>query len=143
MICFARYRNAFPLTLPKSEPQAFRCTRWIIYFKTVARHFNPPLPATQNAAITLTFADESSLNQLNLSAYFTMKSTYRKNIHPGLLVRIVMKEDQRSGDLTEGIVTQVLTNSPQHPHGIKVRLDTGEVGRVKEIIEEEEIDWPE
>ena len=72
-----------------------------------------------------------------------MKTTYRKNIRPGLLVRIVVKEDQSSGDLTEGIVTQILTNSPQHPHGIKVRLDTGEVGRVKEIIEEEEIDWPE
>lgn len=72
-----------------------------------------------------------------------MKGNYRKNIRPGLLVRIVLKEDQRSGDLTEGIVTQLLTNAPQHPHGIKVRLDTGEVGRVKEIIEEEEIDWPE
>ena len=72
-----------------------------------------------------------------------MKTTYRKNIRPGLLVRIVVKEDQSSGDLTEGIVTQILTNSPQHPHGIKVRLDTGEVGRVQEIIEEEEIDWPE
>lgn len=72
-----------------------------------------------------------------------MQGNYRKNIRPGLLVRIVLKEDQRSGDLTEGYVRDILTNAPQHPHGIKVRLDTGEVGRVKEIIEEEEIDWPE
>ncbi len=73
-----------------------------------------------------------------------MQGNYRKNIRPGIAVRIVMKEDQRSGDLTEGIVQDILTNAPQHPHGIKVRLDTGEVGRVKEILdEEEEIEWPE
>lgn len=72
-----------------------------------------------------------------------MQGNYRKNIRPGLLVRIVLKEDQSSGDLTEGYVRDILTNAPLHPHGIKVRLDTGEVGRVKEIIEEEEIDWPE
>lgn len=74
-----------------------------------------------------------------------MQGNYRKNIRPGLAVRIVLKEDQRSGDLTEGIVRDILTNAPQHPHGIKVRLDTGEVGRVKEILdeEEEEIEWPE
>ena len=69
-----------------------------------------------------------------------MKSTFRKNIRPGLPVKITTKEDQRSGDLTEGHVRDILTNSPQHPHGIKVRLDTGEVGRVKEIIDEGEID---
>ena len=69
-----------------------------------------------------------------------IEGTYRKNIRPGLAVKIVMKEDQRSGDLTEGYVQDILTNSPQHPHGIKVRLDTGEVGRVKEIIDEGEID---
>ena len=46
-----------------------------------------------------------------------------------------MKEDQRTGELTEGIVKNILTNSPKHPHGIKVRLETGEVGRVKEIVE--------
>ncbi len=75
---------------------------------------------------------------------FQMQGNYRKNIRPGLAVRIVLKEDQRSGDLTEGIVRDILTNAPQHPHGIKVRLDTGEVGRVKEILdEEEEIEWPE
>ncbi len=54
-----------------------------------------------------------------------------------MLVNIVLKEDQRSGDLTEGVVKNILTNSPTHPHGIKVRLETGEVGRVKEILEEE------
>ena len=53
-------------------------------------------------------------------------------------VRIVLKEDQRSGDLTEGTVQDILTKSGTHPHGIKVRLTTGEVGRVKEIINDEE-----
>ena len=53
----------------------------------------------------------------------------------GLHVAIVLKEDQRSMRLTEGIVKDVLTNSPNHPHGIKVRLETGEVGRVKKILD--------
>ena len=58
----------------------------------------------------------------------------RNNIKPGLSVAIVLKEDQRSNKLTEGIVKDILTNSPTHPHGIKVRLETGEVGRVKNIL---------
>ncbi|MDN5212574.1 YwbE family protein [Fulvivirgaceae bacterium BMA12] len=66
-----------------------------------------------------------------------MNGRNRKDIKPGLLVRIVQKQDQRSGDLTEGVVRTILTNSPTHPHGIKVRLETGEVGRVKEILEDE------
>jgi uncharacterized repeat protein (TIGR03833 family) len=57
----------------------------------------------------------------------------RKDIEPGLRVAIVLKKDQRSGNLTEGVVADILTNSPRHPHGIKVRLEDGEVGRVKEI----------
>jgi len=61
----------------------------------------------------------------------------RKDIAVGLEVEIVQKQDQRSGDLTEGIVKRILTKSPNHPHGIKVQLETGEVGRVKNIIEEE------
>ncbi len=71
--------------------------------------------------------------------YYTLKmdGTKRSNIKPGLRVNIVLKEDQRSGELTEGYVDKILTNSPAHPHGIKVRLETGEVGRVKEILEEE------
>jgi uncharacterized repeat protein (TIGR03833 family) len=60
--------------------------------------------------------------------------TKNNNIKPGLHVRIVLKEDQRSGTLTEGFVKNILTNSSYHPHGIKVRLESGEVGRVKEII---------
>ena len=59
----------------------------------------------------------------------------RENIKPGLLVAIVLKEDQRTNNLTEGVVKDILTKSPNHPHGIKVRLETGEVGRVKEILE--------
>ncbi len=66
-----------------------------------------------------------------------MDGRKRANITPGLHVNIVLKEDQRSGDLTEGYVEKILTNSPNHPHGIKVRLETGEVGRVKEILEED------
>jgi uncharacterized repeat protein (TIGR03833 family) len=58
----------------------------------------------------------------------------RKNIQSGKRVTIVLKEDQRSGNLTEGIVRDILTNSPTHPHGIKVRLMSGEVGRVKEVF---------
>jgi uncharacterized repeat protein (TIGR03833 family) len=64
-----------------------------------------------------------------------MNGTKRSNIKKGLLVNIVLKEDQRSGNLTEGIVKDILTNSLSHPHGIKVRLETGEVGRVKEILD--------
>jgi len=65
-----------------------------------------------------------------------MKGNFKKNIKPGQLVKVVQKQDQRSGELTEGVVATILTKSPQHPHGIKVRLNTGEVGRVKEILEE-------
>jgi len=61
----------------------------------------------------------------------------RKDIQIGLEVEIVQKQDQRSGDLTNGFVKKILTKSSFHPHGIKVMLETGEVGRVKEIIEEE------
>ncbi len=58
----------------------------------------------------------------------------RKNIMIGAEVEIVQKHHQRSGELTEGIVAKLLTKSPHHPHGIKVLLDTGEVGRVKHVI---------
>jgi uncharacterized repeat protein (TIGR03833 family) len=58
----------------------------------------------------------------------------RAQLSPGLRVRIVLKRDQPSGKLTEGIVKDILTSSPAHPHGIKVRLVDGQVGRVKEIV---------
>ncbi|OFX20183.1 MAG: hypothetical protein A2041_09280 [Bacteroidetes bacterium GWA2_31_9b] len=63
-----------------------------------------------------------------------MSGTNRSEIKPGIKVAIVLKKDQRSGKLTEGIVQDILTNSATHPHGIKVRLTSGEVGRVKEIL---------
>ena len=63
-----------------------------------------------------------------------MGGTRRTDIQPGLTVRIVMKQDQRTGKLTEGVVKDILTNTRTHPHGIKVRLENGAVGRVKEII---------
>lgn len=62
-----------------------------------------------------------------------MDGTQRESIKAGLKVSIVLKKDQKSGQLTEGIVKDILTNSSYHPHGIKVRLENGEVGRVKEI----------
>ncbi len=64
-----------------------------------------------------------------------MNGQNRDNIRPGLAVSIVQKHHQRSGELTEGVVADILTNSPIHPHGIKVRLETGEVGRVQIIHE--------
>ena len=67
---------------------------------------------------------------------FIMSEIKRADLKTGMQVIIVMKEDQRTGRLTEGIVKDILTKSPKHPHGIKVRLETGEVGRVKEIISE-------
>jgi uncharacterized repeat protein (TIGR03833 family) len=62
---------------------------------------------------------------------------HRRDIHPGLEVEIVQKQDQRTGKRTRGIVKDILTSSPHHPHGIKVRLRSGEVGRVKEIARPE------
>jgi len=58
----------------------------------------------------------------------------RSDIKPGMTVLIVLKQDQRTGKLTKGIVKDLLTKSPNHPHGIKVRLMDGQVGRVKEIV---------
>ncbi len=62
-----------------------------------------------------------------------MDGTKRSDIKQGLRVSVVLKKDQQTGKLTEGIVKDILTNSPAHPHGIKVRLESGEVGRVKKV----------
>jgi len=59
----------------------------------------------------------------------------RVHINIGSLVRIVLKKDQRTGKLTEGRVKEILTKSPTHPHGIKIRLEDGRVGRVKELLD--------
>ena len=63
-----------------------------------------------------------------------MDGRRRADVTPGIRVQVVQKQDQRSGALTEGIVGEILTKSPTHPHGIKVRLESGIVGRVKEIL---------
>lgn len=63
-----------------------------------------------------------------------MNGQIRSNIKPGMTVLIVLKQDQHTGRLTKGIVKDILTKSPNHPHGIKVRLMDGQVGRVKEIV---------
>lgn len=65
-----------------------------------------------------------------------MDGTIRANIKPGMVVNIILKKDQRTGTLTEGIVKDLLTSAPKHHRGIKVRLEDGQVGRVQEIIEE-------
>lgn len=63
-----------------------------------------------------------------------MSGEYRKDVHPGLTVDIVQKKDQSTGRKTRGIVKEILTNSMHHPRGIKVRLQDGRVGRIREII---------
>jgi len=65
-----------------------------------------------------------------------MSGQTRKDIRPGLKVEIVLKKDQRSGKRTVGIVKDILTSSAQHPHGIKVRLEDGQIGRVQAILED-------
>ena len=65
-----------------------------------------------------------------------MNGTKRIDIKPGSHVRIVLKQDQHNGKLTEGIVKDILTKSSTHPHGIKVRLQNGQIGRVKEILDD-------
>ena len=65
-----------------------------------------------------------------------MNGQERKNVRPGIRVAIVLKQDQRTGKQTIGIVKDLLTNSNFHPHGIKVRLTDGQVGRVQEILED-------
>ena len=67
-----------------------------------------------------------------------MDGTKRENITIGLEVEVVLKKDQRSGNLTHGFVKRILTNSKFHPHGIKVMLDDGQVGRVQEVIMDDE-----
>ena len=64
-----------------------------------------------------------------------MNEPTRAHIRPGLRVRVVEKQNQGSGKLTEGVVQRILTKSPTHPHGIKVMLEDGIVGRVKEIVD--------
>ena len=68
-----------------------------------------------------------------------MSGTSRSNIKAGAQVQVVRKQDQRSGKLTQGIVKDILTKSPTHPHGIKVRLTSGVVGRVEKILSEESV----
>jgi uncharacterized repeat protein (TIGR03833 family) len=67
-----------------------------------------------------------------------MNGTNRSSIKPGMTVLIVLKQDQPTGKLTRGIVKDILTKSSTHPHGIKVRLESGAVGRVKQIVENQD-----
>lgn len=63
-----------------------------------------------------------------------MNGKNRSDVKPGIVVMVVKKEDQRTGNLTKGVVKDILTNSSTHPHGIKVRLESGIVGRVQQIV---------
>lgn len=65
-----------------------------------------------------------------------MDGKNRRDVKPGSHVYIVLKKDQKTGNLTEGYVKEILTKSPHHPYGIKVKIETGEIGRIKEILEE-------
>lgn len=67
-----------------------------------------------------------------------MEGTIRANIKPGMQVLIILKKDQRTGTLTEGIVKDLLTSAPKHHRGIKVRLEDGQIGRVQKIVEEDD-----
>ena len=71
-----------------------------------------------------------------------MDGTIRSHIKPGMLVNIILKKDQRSGILTEGIVKDILTSAPKHHRGIKVRLQDGQIGRVQQILEEDTSNLP-
>ena len=71
--------------------------------------------------------------EIDKKGAFIMDGTKRADIKVGMEVKVVKKQDQRTGKLTKGIVSRLLTNSPTHPHGIKVMLEDGTVGRVKEL----------
>lgn len=79
------------------------------------------------------FIPDKSEAKIILHESESMDGPNRANVKAGLQVLIVLKKDQHSGKLTEGIVKDILTKSPTHPHGIKVRLESGEIGRVKKI----------
>jgi uncharacterized repeat protein (TIGR03833 family) len=91
-------------------------------------------PAVIPEASTLIMLGSGLIGLAGFGRKMFKKYTSRGLISPGFHVRIVLKKDQRSGKLTEGIVKDILTKSPTHPHGIKVRLESGEVGRVREIL---------
>jgi uncharacterized repeat protein (TIGR03833 family) len=67
-----------------------------------------------------------------------MNGTIRADIKPGMRVQIILKKDQRTGALTEGVVKDLLTSAPKHHRGIKVRLEDGQIGRVQEILEDDD-----
>jgi uncharacterized repeat protein (TIGR03833 family) len=79
----------------------------------------------------LNFTYNCTLDKLN---WFEMEGTRRADITPGIAVMVELAEDKRTGRLTGGRVKEILTSSPNHPHGIKVMLDNGQVGRIKQII---------
>lgn len=96
------------------------------------QRIDPPFPKTSKIRRLPTNRTSGTLVPLKNGNF--MNRTKRVDLKPGLKVLIVLKKDQRTGKLTEGLVRDILTKSPTHPHGIKVRLVSGLVGRVKEIL---------
>jgi uncharacterized repeat protein (TIGR03833 family) len=87
---------------------------------------------SQNSTVPYTKLADPCLDRICYTEMVTIQT--RSSIKPGMTVLIVLKQDQRTGKLTKGVVKEILTKSPTHPHGIKVRLESGAVGRVKEIV---------
>lgn len=112
----ARVMRGRPTDVPPAFRDCFRCCKMVFFSGAFSGLF--PLRAEKSTGGEC------------------MQGTERADIKPGMKVLVVQKQDQRSGALTEGVVQSLLTKSPHHPHGIKVRLESGVVGRVKEIIEE-------
>lgn len=108
---------------------------------TLQKSFTLTIPSLDHTYEILepSFHDILGQNTIECRKVLTnMNGQNRKNIKPGIEVDIVLKQDQRTGKLTRGTVKDILTKSSSHPHGIKVRLQDGQVGRVKEIINTEE-----
>ena len=95
--------------------------------------FNPPI--TKDFGIAALTYPEIELILLHKPTFADVDGTTRKEIQKGMLVGIIQKHHQRTGEITEGFVQDILTKSSFHPHGIKVRLKSREVGRVQEIID--------
>lgn len=93
------------------------------------------MPGRRPSALALKIGETAQdKNSRMIAESITMNGQHRKDIRPGLTVDVVLKKDQRTGKRTRGIVKELLTNSSTHPHGIKVRLQDGQVGRVQEIV---------
>jgi uncharacterized repeat protein (TIGR03833 family) len=103
------------------------------YHRGIFNDIVPTLSAKRN--VLMSRIEHTSTDTTEMSSSIpTQDGRYRKNVSPGTLVNIVQKQDQKNGKITKGTVREILTGSSFHFHGIKVRLEDGRVGRVKEVI---------